>query len=269
MPYMKLGDIEVYFETHGQGDPLLLIHGLGSSSRDWEMQTPVFSRQFHTITVDLRGHGQSSKPPGPYSIPLFAQDTAKFIRSLNLSPAHILGISLGGMVAFQLALDYPEVVRSLVIVNSVPELIAHNVKDRISYWQRLLIVNLFGLEKMGGVLAERFFSEPEQEGLRQIFTNRWAENHKPSYLASLKAAFGWSVKDRLGEIKARTLLIGAEGDYFPHSEKERYARLIPNADILMVENARHALPAEKPEVFNHLVESFLLDMSRNTSGADL
>ncbi len=261
MPLLSLGKIKIYYEIHGQGEPLLLIHGLGSSSQDWEMQLSEFSNHFQVITIDLRGHGRSSKPPGPYSIPLFAEDTIRLIRALDLTSVHIVGISLGGMVAFQLVLDCPEVVRSLVIVNSVPELIAHNFKDRISYWQRLLIVRLFGLEKMGQVLAERFFTEPEQEEIRKLFVSRWADNHKPSYLASLKAAYGWSVLDRLGEIQAPTLVIGAEGDYFSNAEKEHYTRLLPNAELTIIKDTRHALPAESPAEFNRIVEEFLFNLS--------
>ena len=260
MPFINLETTEIYYEIHGQGDPLLLIHGLGSSSRDWEMQLPQFSKHFQVINIDLRGHGRSAKNPGPYSMMLFAEDVAQLIQELGLSPVHVLGISLGGMVAFQMVLDCPEVIRSLVIVNSLPELIAHNFKDRTDYWKRLLIVRIFGLEKMGQVLAERFFIEPEQEGLREIFAQRWAKNHKPSYLASLNAGFGWSVLDRLGEIRVPTLVIGAEGDYFSNEEKDRYTRLIPNAELVIVENSRHALPAEKPAEFNKIVEEFLLNL---------
>ena len=260
MPNMNLGDIEIYYEMMGQGDPLLLIHGLGSSSQDWEMQLPEFSSHFQVISIDLRGHGRSGKPPGPYSVPLLAEDTARLISELGLESVHILGISLGGMVAFQLTLDHPELVRSLVIVNSVPELIAHNFKDRIDYWKRLLIVRLFGLEKMGQVLAERFFIEPKHKDLREIFIQRWAENYKPSYLASLKAAFGWSVVGRLGEILAPTLVVGADGDYFSNAEKERYTRLMPNAELVIVEDSRHALPAEKPAEFNRIIVDFLMTL---------
>lgn len=261
MPSLNLGATEICYDIHGQGEPLLLIHGLGSSRRDWEFQIPDFSRHFKTIAIDLRGHGQSGKPPGPYSMDIFAADTAGFLRALDISSAHILGVSLGGMVAFQLALDYPELVRSLVIVNSVPELIAHDLKDRISYWQRLLITRLFGMEKMGRVLAERFFTEPEQEGIREIFVQRWASNYKPSYLASLKAAYGWSVLERLGEIQAQTLVIASDGDYFSTDEKVEYSSRMPAAELIIVKNSRHALPAEKPAEFNQIVEEFLLSLT--------
>ena len=258
MPHIPLDDVNICFEIHGRGFPLLLLHGLGSSTRDWELQVPHFSREFQVITIDLRGHGQSSKPPGPFSIPMFAEDTARVFAGLQLSPVHVVGISLGGMVAFQLALDYPNLVKKLVIVNSVPELVPRGIGDLLAYWQRLITIRLLGMEKMGQVLAERFFTDPDQEPLKEIFVRRWSENHKPSYRAALKAAFGWSVRDRLGEIQAPTLVLGADGDYFPTPEKEAYAALIPHAVLTVIKDSRHALPAEKPAEFNRVVLDFLI-----------
>ena len=258
MPFIECGGIKIYYEEHGLGKPLLLIHGLGSSSRDWELQLPAFQESFRVIALDLRGHGRSGKPPGPYAMDQFAGDAAQLLQTLDAFPSHILGISLGGMVAFQLALDYPSLVDRLVIVNSVPELRPRNLADRMGYWQRLLIIRFMGMEKMGQVLAERFFTRPGQEPLQEIFVRRWSENHKPSYLASLKAAYGWSVRGRLGEIQAPTLVIGAERDYFPTAEKQAYTALIPNATLTVVPDSRHALPAEEPAAFNQLVLDFLL-----------
>jgi pimeloyl-ACP methyl ester carboxylesterase len=259
MPFIDSGGIQIYYQVEGQGDPLLLIHGLGSSSRDWEMQVPCFVKHFRVIALDLCGHGQSGKPPGPYSMSSFAADAARLLKSLDAFPAHVLGISLGGMVAFQMALDFPELIRKLVIVNSVPALIPRGIGDRLGYWQRLLITQIFGLKKMGQVLAERFFTEPEQEPLKEIFVKRWSENHKSSYRASLKAAYGWSVQDRLGEIKSRTLVVGAEEDYFPTQDKEAYTALIPDARLVVIDNSNHALPAERPQEFNKVVVGFLRD----------
>ncbi len=257
MPYIETEEIKIYYETHGQGEPLLLIHGLGSSGKDWEPQVDFFSSNFQVITMDLRGHGRSGKPPGPYSMESIVEDVALLLKGMDFFPAHVMGISLGGMVAFQLALDWPKLIRKLVIVNSVPELVPRGIGDLMDYWQRLLIINLMGMEKMGRVLAERFFTEPGQEFLRQTFIRHWSENHKPSYRASLKAIYGWSVRDRLGEIKAPTLVVGSEGDFFPTKDKEAYTALIPEAELVVIENSKHALPAEKPDVFNQAVMSFL------------
>lgn len=262
MPKLQLKDINLYYEICGEGEPLLLLHGLGSSSRDWELQVDYFSRQFKVIAIDLRGHGKSEKSRGPYSITLFAHDTARLLNELKSSPAHVLGISLGGMVAFQMAISFPEVVKSLIIVNSTPELVPKTLKDRFGIWQRLLIVRFMGMRKMGEVLGNRFLPDPEQAELREVFIDHWAENHKPSYLEAMKAVVGWSIFNRLNEIKAPTLVIGADGDYFPTEDKQAYTKMIPGAKLEIVKNSRHALPAEQPEIFNQLVLDFLGEQSQ-------
>lgn len=106
MSSRKVGDIRLYYETCGQGAPLLLLHGLGSSARDWEHQASVFAERYRVVIPELRGHGRSDKPPGPYSMPLLANDIASLIESLDIAPAHVVGLSLGGFVAFQLVLDH-------------------------------------------------------------------------------------------------------------------------------------------------------------------
>ncbi len=257
MPTIHVNDIDLYYEIFGEGEPLLFIHGLGSSSRDWEMQIDFFVQNYQVITIDVRGHGKSGKPPGPYSIPLFAEDTAKLLQGLGVSPAHILGISLGGMIALQLGVSHPEVVKSLIIVNSTPELIPRTLRGQLQIWQRLLIVRLMGVRKMGEVLGNRFFPNQDQQELRSIFVERWAENDKAAYLEAMKAVIGWSVVDRLEEIRCPTYVIGADGDYFPTEEKEIYVRRIPGAELRVIEDARHALPAEKPGEFNEVVKAFL------------
>jgi 3-oxoadipate enol-lactonase len=261
MPYVISDSLKLHYEIHGQGDPLVLIHGLGSSCRDWELQIPAFAEGFQVITLDLRGHGRSDKPAGPYSMALFAEDTAQLISSLGLQTVHVLGISLGGMVAIQLGLDFPDLVRSLVIVNSTPEMVPRTFQERISIWQRWMIVRFSGMKKMGQVLAERFLPRDDQAELRKIFIQRWAENHKPAYLEAMKAVIGWSVRERLGEISCPTLIIGSDGDYFPTSDKQAYTELIPGARLVIVKDSRHALPAEKPVEFNRLVIDFLAGLS--------
>jgi 3-oxoadipate enol-lactonase len=115
MPRIRVHDIELYYEDVGQGPVLLLIHGLGSSIRDWEKQIVDLSQHFRVIMFDVRGHGRSDKPPGPYSIPLFATDTAELLKSLGIGSAHVVGISMGGMITLPFFLYLPYVPFEFVI----------------------------------------------------------------------------------------------------------------------------------------------------------
>lgn len=261
MPIEKVNGIRIYYEITGEGEYLLLIHGLGSSTRDWEEQVPVFSQKFKVISIDLRGHGKTDKPKGPYNMEMFAKDIADLLNKLGINSTHILGISLGGGIAFQFAVDYPEMVNSLIIVNAGIEIPADSFKMKIEAFKRTLIVKLVGMNKMGKVLAPRLFIKPEQEELRKKLIERWAENDKKAYISAMRALIGWSVRDQLHKLNFPTLIIGSDEDYVPSSIKEEYTALIPNAKFIEIEDARHAVTMEKPKQFNEIVMKFLLEQS--------
>ena len=257
MPFLTVNDVRLHYEEAGAGPPLLLIHGLGSSARDWWRQVEYFADQYRVITFDVRGHGTSEAPPGPYSIPLFARDAAQLLKELNATPAHVVGLSMGGMIAFQLAADHLDCVRRLVIVNSTPEARLDSLKDRWIYWSRRLVTQVMGVRRTGQLLAERLFQKPEQGTLRQQFEARWAENNKAAYLASIDAIAGWSVEEQLHQITCPTLAIAADEDYTPVADKRRYVARMPDARLTVIPDSRHATPVEQAEVFNRTVEQFL------------
>lgn len=249
--------VDLYYESCGAGEPLLLLHGLGSSTRDWEMQVGQFTQHYRVIACDMRGHGRSSKPPGPYSMRTFAQDTAALLTALGTVPAHVVGLSMGGMIAFELALHFPEILKSLTVVNSYPEMRVETPAEYFQMWQRFLILDLLGMRKMGEVLSKRLFIKPGQAELRRMFVERWAENDKQAYKASLRAILGWDVEGRLGEIRCPVLVIASDGDYMPLEDKRNYVAKIPNARLAVIEDARHAVTVEKPEQFNRVLDEFL------------
>jgi 3-oxoadipate enol-lactonase len=257
MPKLRINDIDMYYEEYGQGQPILLIHGLGSSTADWERQIPAFSNQYKVIAFDMRGHGQSEKPQGPYSMSLFASDAAELIKSLGLGPVHLIGISLGGMVSFQLAADSPELVKSMVIVNAGHEMIVRTIKDRWQVFMRTTLVRLFGMRKMGEVLSQRMFTKPEHEDIRQIFIERWSKNDPKAYLASMRTVVNWSVDEQLENIDIPTCVITADEDYSSVESKKAYVDRMPQAELVVIKDSRHATPVEHPDEFNKEVMSFL------------
>ncbi len=256
MPRVAASGIGLHYDTHGAGEPIVFIHGLGSYAGDWQPQVDGLSSEFLVVTVDLRGHGRSDKPAGPYSVPMFASDVAQVMRALNLPPAHVVGLSLGGAVAFQLALDAPPLVRTLTIVNSGPSFVA-NWKIRLALAIRLLMLKVFGLPKLAATIAGRLFPKPEQEPLRRAFIAHVATNDPRAYEASTRAVVGWTVEDRLGEVTVPVLVISGDRDYTPVAMKEAYVRKLPDGRLEVMTDAGHACSLEEPEAFNALVRRFV------------
>ncbi|MCM2360758.1 alpha/beta hydrolase [Pseudomonas sp. SR18] len=254
----------LHYEEYGHGTPLVLIHGLGSSSQDWELQIPVLARHYRLIVVDVRGHGRSDKPRERYSIQGFTHDLVALFEHLSLPPAHVVGLSMGGMIAFQLAVDEPDRVRSLCIVNSAPEV---KVRRPHEYWwwaQRWTLARVLSLATIGKGLGDRLFPKPEQADLRRKMAERWAKNDKRAYLASFDAIVGWGVQERLSRIACPTLVISAAHDYTPVAHKENYVKLLPDARLVVIEDSRHATPLDQPEVFNATLLDFLKTVETTT-----
>ena len=257
MPRSRVGDISIFYEADGEGEPVVLLHGLGSCGADWAPQLPALVRGYRVVRPDLRGHGRSSKPEASYSVPVMAGDVSRLLGQLGLGPAHVVGLSMGGMVAFQLALDAPDRVASLTLVNTTPDLSLPTCREQLKLYRRLLGVHVLGMRGLGRVLAHRLLPGPQRSDSRRIFAARYAKNSKRTYLAVLDGLVGWSVSDRLEEITRPVLVVAAEHDYAPVAEKRAYAARMPRAELVVLAGARHAVPAEQPAAFNRVLLAFL------------
>lgn len=257
MPIARVNGIELYYEIHGDGEPVLLLHGLGSSTLDWERQVAALASAYQAIAFDVRGHGRSEKPRERYTVQTFAADAAALIRHLRVGPVHVVGISMGGMIAFQLAVYAPELVQSLVIVNSGPAMPVRTFGQRLAIWTRIAIVHVRGMRKMGEVLAGRLLPKPEHAAARAELVERWATNDPRAYLAALRALVNWSVMDRLSQISQPVLVLTADHDYTPVDFKRGYAAMLKNAEVVVIADARHFMPVERPDEFNRALMAFL------------
>ncbi|WAH57545.1 alpha/beta hydrolase [Pseudomonas silvicola] len=261
MAFFEHDGCTLHYEEYGQGEPLLLVHGLGSSAQDWEYQVPALAPFFRLIVVDLRGHGRSEKPRERYSIAGFAADLAALLDRLGTGPVHYVGLSMGGMTGFQMAVDYPALLRSLTIVNSAPEV---KLRKPLDYWQwfkRWSLMHLVSMGAIGQGLGKSLFPRPEQAELRRKISERWARNDKHAYMASFNAIIGWGVQERIGQIRCPTLIISADHDYTPVALKEQYVKLIPQAKLAVIADSRHATPLDQPEHFNRTLKDFLAAVS--------
>jgi 3-oxoadipate enol-lactonase len=258
MAYARVNGIKLYYEAMGSGAPLVLLHGLGSSHEDWLMQIPAFSPHYHVIAADCRGHGDSEKPPGPYSIPMFASDILALLDQLALDPVHLLGISMGGLVAQQMVLDAPDWIRSLVLVNTFSHLQADGLGDWIALLRRIVALRFRNMEQVGHVVARQLFPKAEQALLREMTAQRWAKNDKRAYQAATMAIWRFDVTERLGEIDCPTLIVAGENDgTVAPRHREVLHRNIAGSQLAVIPDSTHATPIDQPQAFNQIVMDFL------------
>jgi len=256
--YEELG--EEYGEADDSRAPLLLLHGLGSSTLDWEYQISALTASYRVIVMDLRGHGRSDKPNERYSISGFTEDVAALIEHLQLDPVHLIGLSMGGMIGFQMGVDYPELLKSLTIINSGPEVKVRSLSDGIGLATRWTLSRLLSLEDIAKLLSKKMFPKPEQTELRLKIQRRWPRNDKRAYLASLDALIGWGVRENLARITCPTLVVSGDRDYTPTARKAAYVKQMPNARLVVIEDSGHASPMDQPAAFNALLLSFLKEV---------
>jgi len=260
MPSLSARGAELHFEEAGSGPALVLLHGLGGSSADWSPYVAALRGHFRVITPDVRGGLLSrdvAHPHGPFTIPQLAGDLAALLQSLGALPAHLVGWSMGGMVALQLAADAPAAVASLTVVNSGPDWTPKTPLQHLALRLRGVVTTFVGPGPMAQVLARKLFPAPAQAELRRSYIARMGRNDRAAYAALLAAIVGWSVAERLPSLTMPTLVVASDGDYTSVASKEAWVRRLPDARLVVVPGTRHALPLEAPERLLAVLLDFL------------
>lgn len=258
MPQIVINQLHIHYEESGSGAAALLLHGLGSCGQDWMLQTPVFQKTFRVLAPDLRGHGQTDKPQGRVRVEHLASDVLGLLDALNVERAHVVGLSLGGCVALVLALDAPQRVRSLALVNAFAHLEPGHPSYALMLVSRLALLGVRGLPAQADYVAARMFPKPEQAMLRKLAAERIASNDMATYRRLMLAIGAFDVRDRLGQIACPTLVIAGDRDTtVPLHPKQVLAARIPGARLEIVSDSGHATPIDQPEAFNQLVLGFI------------
>lgn len=259
MAEVSVDGTSIHYETTGSGPVLVLLHGLGSSGRDWEYQVGPLADEYQLIIPDLPGHGRSGKPPGPYSISRLADDIAALVEEVAQPPVAVVGISLGGMVGFQLAADRPDLVSRLVVVNALPAFEVTRISQKIQLAIRKVITRRLSMEKIGEVLSKRLLPAPDMAERRKTMAERWAENDKTAYEATFQAILRWpGVAAEMAATEVPITVISSQLDYISPEDKEPYVANMPTASMVVIEGAHHAVPAEYPERFNEVLKEVLI-----------
>ena len=262
MPKVTVNDVQLYHEVHGQGEPLVLIMGLGASTHGWDMQIPTFSREFQVVAFDNRGSGRSDKPATPYSMRLFADDTAGLMDTLGIASTHVYGQSMGGLIAQELAFSYPQRVRTLVLGSTscggqqaMPALPEH-----VTLMAYLNTVSAEEAAEKGLPLmySEEFIARKHQELIARALAEAELRPPLDAFVRQVHAAVHHEAYDRLPQIRCPTLIISGSDDKIVPAENSRIlAERIPDAELVVLPKAGHGYLVECAEESNAIVLGFL------------
>jgi 3-oxoadipate enol-lactonase len=261
MPYYPVGPCKLFYSIHNPNDLcgslVLLLHGLGSCGDDWLLQLPTLTPHYRVMTLDLRGHGYSGMQSDWPEIADLTHDVAVLLEALGESSTHVIGLSLGGTIALQLAVDRPNLVRSLTLVNTFARMqVGHG--GRLQTVGRMILLAFGRMEWMGRWVARTLFPDDDQQLIREAAADRIASNPRGAYLRSLGAVARFDIRSRLGDIVAPTLVVAGDRDTtVPLKAKMELAHHIPRTRLEVVPGSGHATPVDAPDVFNRLLLDFL------------
>jgi len=265
MPKIKVNDIQICYEVHGEGFPLVMINGLGGHIDTWDpSHIQELSKRFKLVIFDNRGAGRTDISDKEYTIKLFADDTAGLMEALGIPRAHVFGISMGGMIAQELVLNYPEKVENLVLCSTS----CGGVKSVQP-----------SMEVIGVLMADRSTLSPEEivrMNIPTILTEDFIKNNpdfvehyiqrtlkaplsEEAFMRQVNALMNFNTYDRLGQIKAPTLILHGKRDVLvPPENGSVLAEAIPNAKLVYFENSAHILAEEMEKVLQVLID-FLVE----------
>lgn len=258
MYHATVNGVDVYYDRFGSGEPLVLIHGLGERKEGWKFQYNL-AEQFDLIIPDLRGFGKTScSEDEAISINAFAKDIVHLLDQLGISKAHILGFSMGGMVAQEIYQIHPEKVTSLILANTlfyVPKW----VKKLLLLSNKKYINNLT-IEKFQFGATSRCLHEKNETVVQNVMPI-WSE-HLDGFFSGLNACLDIDYRQTLKSIKIPTLILSCQQDKIcPPFNQKLMHKLVSNSKFYTIRNAGHVGKIEKTEEFNRVVLEFLREES--------
>lgn len=261
MPRMRCNGVELRVEEAGSGPPLLLIMGLGASLETWIAQRDAFTARHRVIMFDNRGAGESDCPPPPWTVPDMAADAIGVLDALGIERAHVLGVSMGGMIAQEVAIRWPERVERMVVALSFarpdPVRRAFLLFRR---WARLQGVDLMqeGVANLPWLVSPRILNDPERLQAMLGVVGSMPMMPADAYSYQIDAILEHDTLSRLERVCAPTLVLAAAEDVLtPLYLSQEIARAIAGARLVVLPRGNHAVQIEEPDAFNAAVLDFL------------
>jgi pimeloyl-ACP methyl ester carboxylesterase len=266
MPIINVNGVNLYYEMVGQGFPLVFCHGYKGSHFEWALQVPAFLQDYKVIVMDHRGHCLSEAPSSKddYSIPIFASDVRELLKLLGVKKCCLVGHSMGGFIALQFTVDYPEMVEALVLVDTAAKI--ERIAEYSPYMEAQRRIALDeGLEATFEycVLHDPLTRETVEKYpyKREIMKQKLLNTSVEAYVYGIEAVAEWDgVVEHLSHISVPTMVItGQDDDVFLDLAK-KMADAIPGARFHVIAGTGHSPQEDMPVVFNRYLRQFLKDV---------
>jgi len=255
MPKVKVNDIDLYYEVHGEGYPVVFLHGFTATHAMWQPQVPVLSREYRFIIYDARGHGQSESPSSPenYSADIVVEDLFQLLGTLGVEKAVVGGLSMGGYQSLRFCLSHHQMVTALITMDTGP---GYRNPTRMQQWNRQQEERVKLLETQG----VQALAANAGEARREI-----SLEHNSVGLANMArkvvAQHDYWVIENLDKIKVPTLVLVGENDTAFLQAADYMSKKIPGAQHVVIPEAGHAANLDNIETFNKTILDFLAKLN--------
>jgi 3-oxoadipate enol-lactonase len=253
-----IGDIEVFYTIEGEGPWLTMSHSLACNTTAWDDQAALLSKNFKVLRYDTRGHGQTSATPGPYTLEQLADDAYGLLTALGITQTHWMGISMGGMIGQTMALKYPTLFTSLMLIDTT----SRRPDNAQAMWgARITMAKEHGMASLLESTLERWFTEPFRKThpkAIQSISDGILSTSVNGFCGCCSAIAQINTLDRLKEIQCPTIVMVGEHDHgTPPAMAKQIHENLSNSEFVLIENAAHIANIEQPEVFNQAIQKFL------------
>jgi 3-oxoadipate enol-lactonase len=249
-----------FLDPDPSGKPaILLLHGLGADGSSWALQMPALSQAgFRPLAPDAPGFGQSSYDGRGWNIRRVTVQMAGLLEELGTGPVHVVGLSMGGVIAQQFALDFPHLTRKLVLVSTFSVLRPEEFSGWVYFFRRMLSVVTLGQQAQAQMVAQRLFPAPQSQDLREMFVAVVMRSDPRAYRRAMLALGLFNSSRRLREIKVPTLVItGVNDSTVSPARQSLLVDGIPGARQVVIAAAGHAVSVDQAELFNQALLEFL------------
>jgi 3-oxoadipate enol-lactonase len=258
MPITKVNGININYSDKGEGEPLVMIMGLGIDQKGWMRQVSAFKKKYRVITFDNRGIGKSDKPEGLYTPKLLAEDTIRLMDFLKIQKAHIIGDSMGGLVAQEIAFNYPDRVIKLILASTY----AYQDNETNGITSNMLAVQELPVRTAFPRFIDAIYNKWFYKLLFATLLKLQAKGMKKPEIAGLTGQLncnkGYNSIDRLPLIKTPTLVITGTGDKIIRpGSSDTLSQKIPGARLVKIDGGSHAIYLEMSKEFNKAILDFL------------